>query len=61
MKEVLTKSFWLGVKKTFYDALEDRPAEADAGNTPEDDPKSASKPDIPLPSPSAASEPIPKS
>jgi hypothetical protein len=22
MKEVLTKSFWLGVKKTFYDALE---------------------------------------
>jgi len=61
MKEVLTKSFWLGVKKTFYDALEDRPAEADAGKAPADDPKGASKPDIPLPSPSATSEPIPKS
>jgi hypothetical protein len=60
MKEVLTKNFWLGVKKTFYDALEDRPAEADAGSTPEDDPKGTSKPDIP-PSPSAVSEPIPKS
>jgi len=25
MKEVLTKSFWQGVKKTFYEALEDPP------------------------------------
>ena len=28
MKEVLTKSFWQGVKKTFYDALEE-PASKD--------------------------------
>ena len=26
MKEVFTKSFWQGVKKTFYVALEDAPA-----------------------------------
>jgi hypothetical protein len=26
MKEVLTKSFWQGVKKTFYEALENPPA-----------------------------------
>jgi hypothetical protein len=25
MKEVLTKSFWQGVKKNFYEALEDPP------------------------------------
>ena len=55
MKEVLTKSFWLGVKKTFYDALEDRTVEAEAGKAPEDDTKGGSKPDIP-PSPSATSD-----
>jgi hypothetical protein len=55
MKEVLTTSFWLGVKKTFYDALENRPVEADTGKAPEDDPKGAAKPDIP-PSPSATSD-----
>ena len=27
MKELLTKNFWLGVKKTFHDALEGQPAE----------------------------------
>lgn len=26
MKEVLTKSFWQGVRKTFYEAMEDAPA-----------------------------------
>ena len=25
MKEILTKSFWQGVKKTFHEALEDSP------------------------------------
>jgi len=29
MKEVLTRSFWQGVKKTFYDALEGPPAPRD--------------------------------
>ena len=57
MKEVLTKNFWLGVKKTFYDALENRPAEANAGKAPEDEPKDASTPDIP-PSPSATRDRI---
>jgi hypothetical protein len=52
MKEVLTKSFWLGVKKTFYDALEDRPAETDGSKAPEDKPNDT--PDIP-PSSSAKS------
>jgi hypothetical protein len=28
MKEVLTRSFWQGVRKTFYEALEDPPPEA---------------------------------
>jgi len=26
MKEVLTKKFWEDVKKTFYDAMEEKPA-----------------------------------
>jgi hypothetical protein len=29
MKEVLTKSFWQGVKKTFYEALESQPTKED--------------------------------
>jgi hypothetical protein len=34
MKEVLTKSFWQGVKKTFYEAMESPPAKEDAAVTP---------------------------
>jgi hypothetical protein len=30
VKEVFTKRFWQGVKKTFHDALEGRPPERDA-------------------------------
>jgi hypothetical protein len=32
MKEVFTKSFWEGVKKTFYDALEDPPTTKDSNS-----------------------------
>ncbi len=34
MKEVLTKSFWQGVKKTFYEAMEPEPAKIDTAQTP---------------------------
>ena len=34
MKEVLTKSFWQGVKKTFEDALEGPPPEDKASQAP---------------------------
>jgi hypothetical protein len=34
VKEVFTKSFWQGVKRTFHDALEGRPPDADAAPTP---------------------------
>jgi hypothetical protein len=34
MKEVLTKSFWEGVKKTFHEALEDPPPADDSLQTP---------------------------
>jgi hypothetical protein len=34
MKEVLTKSFWQGVKKTFYEAMEPEPAKEDSIKTP---------------------------
>jgi hypothetical protein len=34
MKEVLTKSFWSGVKKTFYDALEEPPPESKTSQIP---------------------------
>ena len=34
MKEVLTKSFWQGVKKTFYEALEGPPPTHDAVQAP---------------------------
>jgi hypothetical protein len=35
MKEVLTKSFWKGVKKTFYEAMEDAPRQkGDPSKTP---------------------------
>ena len=34
MKEVLTKSFWLGVKKTFYEARDGPPPENSAAQAP---------------------------
>ncbi len=34
MKEVLTKSFWQGVKKTFYEAMESEPAKEDTTKLP---------------------------
>jgi hypothetical protein len=34
MKEVLTKSFWQGVQKTFYEAMESEPAKEDASQVP---------------------------
>jgi hypothetical protein len=43
MKEVFTKSFWQGVKKTFHDALEDPPPPGNALQTPaEGDPNASS-------------------
>jgi hypothetical protein len=55
MKEVLTKTFWRGVKKTFYEALEDPPPEDSASQTPpEGNPNSSSKSETPSsPSPSS--------
>ncbi len=49
MKEVLTKSFWRDVKRTFYTALkgppaEDNNAQAPAESNPKDSPKSESPP-----------------
>ncbi len=47
MKEVLTKKFWQGVKKTFYEALEEPPADK-APVVPastEADPKTSSRPE----------------
>jgi hypothetical protein len=34
MKEVFTKSFWQGVKKTYYEALEGPPREDGASQAP---------------------------
>ena len=34
MKEVLTKTFWQGVKKTFYEAMEDPPPKDNAPQAP---------------------------
>jgi len=43
MKEVLTKHFWQGVKKTFYEALEGPPAGDSASEAPaESNPKASS-------------------
>ena len=43
MKEVLTKSFWQGVKKTFEDALEGPPPEDKASQAPASGDAGASK------------------
>jgi hypothetical protein len=56
MKEVLTKSFWQGVKKTFYDALEGPLPEDTAAQAPaEANPNASSTSETPS-APSALSE-----
>ena len=54
MKEVFTKSFWQGVKKTYYEALESPPPEGDDSQAPAEgnlNPSSASEtPSSPSPS-----------
>lgn len=56
MKEVLTKSFWQSVKKTFDEALEDPPPQDNASQAPAKvNPKSSSTSEIPS-SPLATSE-----
>jgi hypothetical protein len=48
MKEVLTKNFWQSVKKAFYDALDDPPAEDTDSKAPgEGNPKASSTSEIP--------------
>jgi hypothetical protein len=56
MKEVLTKSFWQSVKKTFKEALEGPPPDDSASQAPAGiNPKSSSTSEISS-SPSATSE-----
>jgi hypothetical protein len=55
MKEVFTKSFWQGVKKTFDEALEDPPPAENALTPPAEDPGASSTPATPS-SPSVPSE-----
>jgi hypothetical protein len=56
MKEVLTKSFWQGVKKTFHEALEEPSPRDNASSTPaEVNPKADSTSETPSSS-SATSE-----
>jgi hypothetical protein len=49
MKEVLTKSFWQSVKKTFYEALEDSPPDTTGSPQPpaEINPNGSSKSETP--------------
>jgi len=51
MKEVLTKSFWQGVKKTFYEAMEPEPAKEDASQAPAAEHQTPSSPQESSPSP----------
>ena len=57
MKEVFTKSFWQGVRKTYYQALESQPPEDGASQAPaEGNPSPSSTSETPsLPSPSSGS------
>jgi hypothetical protein len=55
MKEVLTKSFWQGVKKTFYEAMEPEPAKEDASQV------SAAEHSTPSSTPENPSSPSPRS
>ncbi len=56
MKEVLTKSFWQGVKKTFQEALEDPPPADKPLQTPAKGDQSASSTSETPPSPSVPTE-----
>jgi hypothetical protein len=56
MKEVFTKSFWQGVKKTFDEALEDPPPADNALQTPPAEEPSASSTSATPSSPSVPSE-----
>jgi hypothetical protein len=57
VKEVFTKSFWQGVKKTFDEAREDPPPADNAAQTsPEGDLSASKKSETPSP-PSVSSDP----
>jgi len=56
MKEVLTKSFWQGVKKTFYEAMESEPAKEDASRVPTAERRASSSPQETSSSPSPPRE-----
>ncbi|HXP85914.1 MAG TPA: hypothetical protein VN841_14415 [Bryobacteraceae bacterium] len=50
MREMLTKSFWQGVKKVYYEALEGRPGQQPAAQPPpEDNVSQPSTPEEPPP------------
>jgi hypothetical protein len=56
MKEVLTKSFWQGVTKTFYEALEDPPLKEGPSKSPAADKADPSPASETSASPSPSSE-----
>ena len=58
MKEVLTKSFWQGVKRTFYEALEGPPPEGKALQAPAEGNPNAPSASEAASAPSASSERI---
>ena len=55
MNEVLTKSFWQGVKRTFYEALEGPAPKQDALTPAEGNPNTSSTSEAPT-SPTASNE-----
>jgi hypothetical protein len=60
MKEVFTKSFWQGVKKTFDQAREDPAPSHEAFETPaEGTPSASSSQAAPAPSAAPSSPPVP--
>ena len=56
MREVFTKSFWQGVKKTYYEALESPPPEDGASQAPAEGNLSPSSTSETPSSPSPSSE-----
>jgi hypothetical protein len=57
MKEVFTKSFWEGVKKTFDEAQQETPAADNASKTQAEANQSAASTSEPAKPPSVSSEP----
>ena len=57
MKEILTKSFWRDVKKTFQDALEGPPVDNRTARPPEGDPKIPSASETPSSAAAANEQP----